>query len=161
VAGLSPEVLHQVLLESKPLSDPKGKGRAVDGADASSSSWVPVATSEDATAGFPRVVYEINTNSEKFEPRLRMLVNTPLSLPTVPADGDEDGQAARQSQEHEFGNAIPPYQQANFTAPESINSKAQSEDYRKEGFGEESTQSESIIPPSCVQFLYVSDAVPK
>lgn len=99
--GFSPDVLQQVLLESKPREggsmDAKGKGRAfeVDGPPASSStdsSWRPVTSSQDAATGLPRVVYEINTDSDKLEPRLRLLVNTPLSSPVEP-DHHEGDQA--------------------------------------------------------------------
>ena len=73
-------MLHQVQLESRPsASTDKGKARAsgVDAdADAAPSPWIPVATSQDATTGLPRVVYEINTDSDRLEPRLRVLVRS-------------------------------------------------------------------------------------
>ena len=56
--------MHQVLLESK-TTDLGGKGKGKD----SGSPWVEIGSSEDAT-GLPKVVYEINTDSDHFEPRM-------------------------------------------------------------------------------------------
>ncbi|KAI0688629.1 hypothetical protein BC835DRAFT_1284270 [Cytidiella melzeri] len=84
--GLTPDVLHQVLLETETLPDDtgKGKGKAREvGGTSSSSPWVPVASSHDTTAGLSRVVYEINTDSNGLEPRLRLLVDTPLLSTTI------------------------------------------------------------------------------
>ena len=62
--------MHQVLLESK-TADFVGKGKG----KTSGSPWVEIGSSEDAT-GLPKVVYEINTDSDHFEPRLRVIVST-------------------------------------------------------------------------------------
>lgn len=65
--GLSPEVLHKVL--SDRVADFKGKAKE------SGPSWVEIGSSEDAT-GLPKVVYEINSDSDHFEPRLRLIVSS-------------------------------------------------------------------------------------
>ena len=76
--GLSPEVLHKVLLDR--AADFKGKAKEAG------SSWVEIGSSEDAT-GLPKVVYEINGDSDHFEPRLRLIVSSAgdsfVSLPEI------------------------------------------------------------------------------
>ncbi|GJE87004.1 SPX domain-containing protein [Phanerochaete sordida] len=69
--GYPPDKLHQVLLESKSAQDPSGKGKAKE----SDAAWVPISSKEDNT-GYPRVVYEIKADSDRLEPRLRLLVNS-------------------------------------------------------------------------------------
>lgn len=93
ILGLSPDVLHQVLLQSNTTTvSEKGKERAVE-VDSSEpgKTWVSVASSQDASTGLPRVVYEINTDSDKLEPRLRVLVNTPLPQTTTGESKAEEG----------------------------------------------------------------------
>lgn len=68
--GYPPDKLHQVLLQSK-SSDPSGKGKAKE----TDAAWVPISSSEDHT-GLPRVVYEIKADSDRLEPRLRLLVHS-------------------------------------------------------------------------------------
>ena len=70
--GYPPDKLHQVLLESKAAADPTSKGKAKE----TDPSWVPISSSEDAATGLPRVVYEIKADSDRLEPRLRLLVNS-------------------------------------------------------------------------------------
>ena len=96
--GLAPDVLHQVLLQSNTTNvSEKGKEREVeiDGPEPGKT-WVSVASSQDASTGLPRVVYEINTDSDKLEPRLRVLVNTPLPQTTIvevkEVEGGEEGE---------------------------------------------------------------------
>lgn len=83
-AGFSPDVLHQAQLELR-TSDSIGKGKERE-TDPALSPWLPVATSQDAVTGIPRVVYEINTDSDRLEPRLRVLVNSAedISAPLLP-----------------------------------------------------------------------------
>ncbi|KAJ3559944.1 hypothetical protein NM688_g25 [Phlebia brevispora] len=87
--GLSPEVLHKVLLESR-TTDLKGKAKETG------SPWVEIGSSEDAT-GLPKVVYEVNTDSDHFEPRLRLIVSNGEddlvkfpAAPTVEDDSDSE-----------------------------------------------------------------------
>ena len=71
-SGYPPDKLHQVLLESKVAAGPSGKGKAKE----TDASWVSISSSEDAATGLPRVVYEIKADSDRLEPRLRLLVNS-------------------------------------------------------------------------------------
>lgn len=99
MSGLSPDVLHQVLLESNP-SDPNGKGKE---RETDQSPWVPITSSQDATGSLPRVVYEINTESDRLEPRLRLLVNASsaeASVSAIPLP-------VLTALEHEYGNSTP------------------------------------------------------
>lgn len=91
--GLSPEILHKVLLESR-AADVKGKARDTG------STWVEIGSSEDAT-GLPKVVYEVNGDSDHFEPRLRLIVSSAgdelVAFPVIPSpeeDTDEESQYA-------------------------------------------------------------------
>lgn len=81
LAGLSPDILHKVLLDSQ-TANIKGKAKDIG------SAWVEIGSSEDAT-GLPKVVYEINTDSDHFEPRLRLIVSSAeeefVSFPTIPS----------------------------------------------------------------------------
>lgn len=71
LVGYPPDKLHHVLLEAKAAADPSGKGKRRE----TDASWVQISSSEDATTGLPRVVYEIKADSDRLEPRLRLLVN--------------------------------------------------------------------------------------
>ena len=73
LVGYPPDKLHHVLLESKTAADPSGKGKRKE----TDTSWVQISSSQDATTGLPRVVYEIKADSDRLEPRLRLLVNSP------------------------------------------------------------------------------------
>ncbi|PSR81314.1 hypothetical protein PHLCEN_2v6393 [Hermanssonia centrifuga] len=77
--GLSPDFLHQALLDTQ-TANSSSKGKAREG---SSSTWVEIRSSQDRK-GLPKVVYEINTDSDRLEPRLRLLVNT-SEVQSIPA----------------------------------------------------------------------------
>ena len=70
VVGYPPDKLHHVLLESKAY--PTDKGKAREGGQP----WVEISSSQDASTGLPRVVYEIKADSDRLEPRLRLLVSS-------------------------------------------------------------------------------------
>ncbi|KIP08754.1 hypothetical protein PHLGIDRAFT_117001 [Phlebiopsis gigantea 11061_1 CR5-6] len=71
--GYPPDKLHHVLLESTATADPTAKGKARQ----KDQPWVEISSSQDASTGVPRVVYEIKADSDRLEPRLRLLVNSP------------------------------------------------------------------------------------
>ena len=77
-------MLHKVLLDSR--TDLKGKSKETE------TSWVEVGSSEDAS-GLPKVVYEINSESDHFEPRLRVIVSNAddniVSFPALPPSETE------------------------------------------------------------------------
>ena len=97
-------MLHKVLLETS-TNDASTKGKEKERGEG----WVEIGSSEDA-AGLPKVVYEINSASNHFEPRLRVIVSTaddsPVSFPTFPTTShaepaleDDDSTAEGASEE--------------------------------------------------------------
>ncbi|KAJ3484277.1 hypothetical protein NLI96_g5739 [Meripilus lineatus] len=87
--GLSPETLQRILLESHVTTsaeyDPKGKSRE---SGPNPLSLIPSGPSEASSTEpplFPRIVYELNTDSGEIEPRLRLWTssNTQFLLDTT------------------------------------------------------------------------------
>ncbi|KAL4245950.1 hypothetical protein ABKN59_009543 [Abortiporus biennis] len=76
--GLSPEVLHQILEQTQSTqrltANQKGKQRALE--------CIPPESLHEHTYVLPRVAYEINTDSDQIQPRLRLVY--PDDVQTIP-----------------------------------------------------------------------------
>ena len=116
--------------------DPKGKAKETD------SSWVEIGSSQDAT-GLPKVIYEINSDSDHFEPRLRLIVSSAeeelVSFPTTPFSDDDINVESQHAHIQELSDEI--VQDADrLTIPSS--SRGRSDD--SSGHGSHSTSPEPI-----------------
>ncbi len=92
-------------MESNTTVSGKGKEKAKEWDSAEfASPWVSLASSQDASTGLPRVVYEINTESNKLEPRLRVLVNT--ALPQAEVVAGMDGEVIMENENEDMKDNV-------------------------------------------------------
>lgn len=89
-SGLSPEILQQVLLERNapipPSRRPSTKGKEKETDPITFDEQSP---SERSPHLFPRIIYELDTDSDEIEPRLRLLTDSDtefaVALPVNPS----------------------------------------------------------------------------